>query len=98
MPFTPLEGAMIGARRLGKMIYDCGIAHVASPLAVVSVSIGVSACLLNEPWEAVMERADDAMHDAMAFDGNAVRLREAPPDADFWDLSDNSETPRPSPG
>lgn len=98
MPFTPLEGAMIGARRLGKMIYDCGIAHVASPLAVVSVSIGVSACLLNEPWEAVMERADDAMHDALAFDGNAVRLREAPPDADFWDLSDNSEAPRPSPG
>ncbi|MDA0688994.1 MAG: diguanylate cyclase [Proteobacteria bacterium] len=98
MPFTPLEGAMIGARRLGKMIYDCGIAHVASPLAVVSVSIGVSACLLNEPWEAVMERADDAMHDAMAFDGNSVRLREAPPDADFWDLSDNSEAPSPSPG
>ncbi len=98
MPYTPLEGAMIGARRIGKMIYDCGIPHAGSSKEAVSMSIGVAACQPAEPWEVVMERADDAMHDAMAFDGNAVRLREAPTDSDYWEIGSPGEARRPNPG
>ena len=98
MPYTPLEGAMIGARRIGKMIYDCGIPHAGSSKDFVSLSIGVAACQPSEPWEIVMERADDAMHDAMAFDGNAVRLREAPTDTDFWEINTPVESQRVNPG
>lgn len=61
-PETDVSGAMVLAERVRRAIWDLSIPHPSSATADrVTVSIGVASGL-NETWEKVVGRADDALY------------------------------------
>jgi diguanylate cyclase (GGDEF)-like protein len=79
LPDTEAEGATLVAEVVRARIERLGLAHVKSPLGVVTASLGVAVAAGDSrkgPVEDLMLRADKALYEAKRSGRNRVALLE----------------------
>ena len=85
MSGTPIEAAEIASKRICRAISEEKIAHEQSSFGHLTVSIGVAGGVTDN-WEAIIEQADPALHDAKDKGRNTVCVIAATEDSQSGDL------------
>ncbi len=81
LPYADLAQAAATAERIRQQVQSAGMAHVGNdPLGVVTISIGVAACIPQgeQPAQYLIDRADQALYQAKEAGRNRVALAEVP--------------------
>jgi diguanylate cyclase (GGDEF)-like protein len=81
LPFTDLDGAQFVAQSLRQAIYQNSVPHVASPVGVLTISIGVASLspVAGDRSDQLVAAADKALYRAKSNGRNRVELSRPSP-------------------